>query len=465
MFMAIARASGVWSVGRAVILSILIPGLGQIYEGERTRGAGILLSVCMTSLVVAWYGVWIWLVTPLAVWLWGVWDAARAEHRSVVIPTVTIFFMSYAIGWRVAEIDFSVLTHNVSRAAVVLGPMVRPNLIEARAETQRAFVTIEVPCSENPPSGQRTYADLELTASAGCGQVGDVISVTGSGFWPEIDSEIWWEDAIGEKLHILEKGRIVKVKTDAHGGFVSMVVIPQMRSGTGQEANLDEPLPERFIVIQKRPIGGYKITENGIRVANGILETLSLALVATTFALFGALPLGFLAARNLMDGSAASLAVYYGIRTVMSALRSIEPLIMAIVFVVIVGLGPFAGMLAIMVHSVAALAKLYSESIEAIDPGPINAIWATGARWSEVVRYGVIPQAMPSFISYTLYRWDINVRSSIIVGFVGGGGIGAWLFQWIVLADYRAVGASFVAIVLVVMALDYGSARLRERIV
>jgi phosphonate transport system permease protein len=244
-----------------------------------------------------------------------------------------------------------------------------------------------------------------------------------------------------------------------------MVVIPQMRSGTGQEANLDEPLPERFIVIQKRPIGGYKITENGIRVANGILETLSLALVATTFALFGALPLGFLAARNLMDGSAASLAVYYGIRTVMSALRSIEPLIMAIVFVVIVGLGPFAGMLAIMVHSVAALAKLYSESIEAIDPGPINAIWATGARWSEVVRYGVIPQAMPSFISYTLYRWDINVRSSIIVGFVGGGGIGAWLFQWIVLADYRAVGASFVAIVLVVMALDYSSARLRERIV
>jgi len=465
MFMAIARASGVRSVGRAVLLSILIPGLGQIYEGQRARGMGILLSVFITSLVVAWYGVWIWIVTPLVVWLWGVWDVARAEHRSIIVPTVTILLMSYAIGWRVAEINFSALTHNIDRAAVVLGPMVRPNLIEARAETQRAFVTIEVPCSENPPSGQRAYADLELTASAGCGQVGDVINVTGSGFWPEIESEIWWEDAIGEKLHLLEKGRIVKVETDAHGSFTSTVVIPQMRSGTGQEANLDEPLPERFVVIQKRPIGGYKITENGIRVANGILETLSLALVATTFALFGALPLGFLAARNLMDGSAASLTIYYGVRTVMSALRSIEPLIMAIVFVVIVGLGPFAGMLAIMIHSVAALGKLYSESIEAIDPGPINAIWATGARWSEVVRYGVMPQAMPSFISYTLYRWDINVRSSIIVGFVGGGGIGAWLFQWIVLADYRAVGASFVAIVLVVMALDYGSARLRERIV
>jgi len=465
MFMAIARASGVRSVGRAVLLSILIPGLGQIYEGQRTRGTGILLSVFITSLVVAWYGVWIWLVAPLVVWLWGVWDVARAEHRSIIVPTVTILLMAFAIGWRVSEINFSALMHNVNRAAVVLGPMVRPDLIEARAETQRAFVTIEVPCSENPPSGQRTYADLELTASAGCGQVGDVIGVMGSGFWPEIESELWWQDAIGEKVHLLEKGRIVKVETDAHGSFTSTVVIPQMRSGTGQEANLDEPLPERFIVMQKRPIGGYKITDNGMRVTNGILETLSLALVATTFALFGALPLGFLAARNLMDRSAASLAIYYGVRTVMSALRAIEPLIMAIVFVVVVGLGPFAGMLAIMIHSVGALGKLYSESIEAIDPGPINAIWATGARWSEVVRYGVIPQAMPSFISYTLYRWDINVRSSIIVGFVGGGGIGAWLFQWIVLADYRAVGASFIAIVLVVMALDYSSARLRERIV
>ncbi|MBL4625519.1 MAG: ABC transporter permease subunit, partial [Flavobacteriales bacterium] len=82
-------------------------------------------------------------------------------------------------------------------------------------------------------------------------------------------------------------------------------------------------------------------------------------------------------------------------------------------------------MLAIMLHSVAALGKLYSEAIESIDPGPIEAVQATGAGWSEVVRYGVIPQAIPSFIAYTLYRWDINVRSSIIIGFVGGGGIGA----------------------------------------
>lgn len=458
-------SSGMRRPNFTVLLSTLIPGLGQIYIGQQARGVGILLTVFIAGLLVAWYGVWLWIVAPLVVWLWGIWDATGEGPRSVIVPTAAILILSYGIGWRVAKINLFALTQNLDRAAVVLGPMVRPDFVGARVETQRAFVTIEVPCSENPPSGQRTDAGLVLVASASCGRVGDEITVSGSGFWPNTESELWWEDAIGEKQHLLKNGRIIVVETDAGGSFSRTIVIPQMRSGTGQEDNLDQPLPERFVVIQERPIGGFEITENGMRVLNGILETLSLALVATTLSLFGALPLGFLAARNLMDRSAASLAIYYGVRTVLSYLRSIEPLIMAIIFVVVVGLGPFAGMLAIMLHSIAALGKLYSEAIEGIDPGPIEAVQATGARWSEVVRYGVIPQAIPSFIAYTLYRWDINVRSSIIVGFVGGGGLGTWLFQWIILADYRAVGASFIAIAIVVMALDHGSALLRERIV
>ena len=449
----------------SVILSTLIPGLGQIYVGQRTRGVGILLAVLVAGGLVARYGSWIWIIAPLTVWLWGIWDMIGDTPRSIVTPTLAILIMSYGIGWQIAKIDFLALTQNVGRAAAVLGPMSRPDLVGERVQTQSTFVTIEVPCSEDPPLGQRSDAGLSLVASTGCGQVGDEITISGRGFWPNTRSELWWEDAIGDKQHLLENGSIVVVETDARGSFSSTIVIPQMRSGTGQEANLDEPLPERFVVIQDRPIGGFEITENGMRVLNGILDTLSLALIATTLAVFAALPLGFLAARNLMDGSTGSLAIYFGVRTVLSYLRSIEPLIMAIIFVVIVGLGPFAGMLAIMLHSVAALGKLYSEAIETVDPGPIEAISATGARWLEIVRSGVIPQAIPSFIAHTLYRWDINVRSSIIIGFVGGGGIGAWLFQWIILAQYRAVGASFMAIVLVVMALDYGSARMRARII
>ncbi|MCZ6530677.1 MAG: phosphonate ABC transporter, permease protein PhnE [Chloroflexi bacterium] len=453
----------------AAVGSALVPGLGQFFGGRRARGWGILAAVAASAGLVSWYGEQpFWYVVPAIIWLWGVWDAsavAEESSRPLLVPVIAVLAMSYGIGWQVTKIELATLTKNIDRAAVILGPMLRPDFVGPRLEIQEAFVSIEVPCSANPPPGQRSDDGLSLVASAGCGKAGDELSVSGSGFWPGAGAELWWEDTIGERQHLLSDGQIIVVEPDADGTFSKTIFIPQMRSGTGQEANLDQPLPERFLVIQARPLGGLEITENGMRVLSGILETLSLALMATTLSLFAAVPLGFLAARNLMGGTQVGLAIYLGVRTVLNFLRSIEPLIIAIVFVVVVGLGPFAGMLAIMVHSVAALAKLYSEVVESVEPGPIEAVRATGASWSEVVRYGVVPQVIPSFTSFTLYRWDINVRSSIIIGFVGGGGIGAWLFQWIILADYRAVGASFVAIALVVIVLDNASSRLRERIV
>ena len=200
-------------------------------------------------------------------------------------------------------------------------------------------------------------------------------------------------------------------------------------------------------------------------VLKGMGETLALALMATTLAIFIALPLSFFAARNLMGGNPITLGIYFLVRTFLNILRSIESLIIAIVFVIILGLGPFAGMMALTVHSVAALAKLYSEMIEGIDPGPIEAIKATGANWLQVVRYGVIPQIIPPFVSFTLYRWDINIRTSTIIGMVGGGGIGMFLIQWIQLNDLRAVSTTFIAIAVVVVTLDYLSAQVRERLV
>jgi len=121
-------------------------------------------------------------------------------------------------------------------------------------------------------------------------------------------------------------------------------------------------------------------------------------------------------------------------------------------------------LLAITIHTIAALGKLYSEVIEGIDTGPIEAIKATGADWTQVVRYAVIPQIVPTFTALTIYRWDINVRSSTIIGFVGGGGIGFFLWQWILLGDYRSLSSAFIAIAVVVIVLDFFSARLRERI-
>ncbi len=196
-----------------------------------------------------------------------------------------------------------------------------------------------------------------------------------------------------------------------------------------------------------------------------ILKTLFMALMATTMAIVVAVPVSFLGARNLMVGSPLSRIVYYVVRTILNTLRSIEPLVMAIIFAVWVGIGPFAGVLALAVHSVASLGKLYSEQIESIDSGPIEAITATGASRFQTVVYGVVPQIYPPYLSFTIYRWDINVRMSIIIGMVGGGGIGQPLQQYIMLLRWRSAGMVLWVVVALVWLLDFASAKLREKIV
>jgi phosphonate ABC transporter permease subunit PhnE len=159
------------------------------------------------------------------------------------------------------------------------------------------------------------------------------------------------------------------------------------------------------------------------------------------------------------------LTIYNISRTILNALRSIEPLIMGIVFVIWVGVGPFAGVLALTLHSIASLGKLYSEQVESIDAGPMEAIKATGATRLQMIVYAVMPQIVPPYISFTMYRWDINVRMSTIIGFVGGGGIGFLLQQQINLLQYKQAGVAVLAIAIVVSILDYASAFIRERIV
>jgi len=176
------------------------------------------------------------------------------------------------------------------------------------------------------------------------------------------------------------------------------------------------------------------------------------------------MPLSFLGARNLMIGRPSGTVIYYTVRTFFNILRSVEPLVLAILFAVWVGIGPFAGVLALGFHSIAALGKLYSEQIEAIDPGPVEAVTATGATPFQVVLFAVVPQVVPQFLAFTFYRWDINVRMSTIIGFVGGGGIGFLLQQWINLLKYNEAGTALLLIIIVVITLDTLSAKVREKI-
>ena len=195
-----------------------------------------------------------------------------------------------------------------------------------------------------------------------------------------------------------------------------------------------------------------------------MIETIYIALVATLISIPPTLIISFFTARNLMRENKVTFAVYYVLRIILNFIRSIEPLIWAIIFSVWVGIGPFAGMIALLVHSIASNAKLYSEAIESIEQGPVEAISATGANRVQVVWHAVVPQIVLPFLSFTIYRWDINVRMATIIGLVGGGGIGTMLMQYQGLARWREVGLIVIMIAFVVWIMDYISAKIREAI-
>lgn len=192
----------------------------------------------------------------------------------------------------------------------------------------------------------------------------------------------------------------------------------------------------------------------------GALGTIEIALLGTALAAALAIPLGFLSARNV-----APPALYYVVRTVLNFFRSIDTLVYALLFVAAVGLGPFPGMLAVVAYTTTSLAKLYSETIEGIEPGPVDAIRATGATPLQVLRFGVLPQVLPLFLSYVLYRFESNVRAATVLGFVGAGGIGLYLQTYLRMIDYPSASTVLLVTVVMVMVVDFASARIRARLV
>jgi phosphonate ABC transporter permease subunit PhnE len=158
------------------------------------------------------------------------------------------------------------------------------------------------------------------------------------------------------------------------------------------------------------------------------------------------------------------MVTYTITRSILNVMRAIEPVIMGFVLVVWVGIGPFAGVMALMLHSIADLGKLFSEQVENIDEGPVEAVTATGASKVQTIIYAVIPQIVPHYTAFIFYRWDINVRLSTIIGFVGGGGIGLILFRSVNLVQYHKAAVMVIAIAIVVTLLDYSSSKIRTRI-
>lgn len=192
----------------------------------------------------------------------------------------------------------------------------------------------------------------------------------------------------------------------------------------------------------------------------GALQTLQIAVVGTSVAALLALPLGFLSARNVVRAS-----IFYPARALLNLFRSVDTMVYALFFVAAVGLGPFPGILAVVIYTTITLAKLYSEAIEGIEPGPVEAIASTGASRLQVLRFAILPQVLPLFASYILYRLESNIRAATILGFVGAGGIGFYIQTYLRMINYPAASAVLLVLVAMVMGVDFASSRLRARIV
>lgn len=188
-----------------------------------------------------------------------------------------------------------------------------------------------------------------------------------------------------------------------------------------------------------------------------LLVTLQIALWGTFLAVIFAIPLGLLSSSNI-----APWWITQPVRRLMDAARAINEMVFAMLFVVAVGLGPFAGVLALFVHTTGVLSKLFSEAVEAIDPQPVEGIRATGAHVLEEIVFGVLPQVMPLWVSYAFYRFESNVRSATVVGMVGAGGIGVILWEVIRSFQYAQTCAVLLMIVVTVSIIDLISSRLRK---
>jgi phosphonate transport system permease protein len=486
----------------AAAASAVLPGSGQILALGIRRGLLLLGSMACIAAMMVWRVkvlapaeptllgalgralarrpgfVLIVLACFAAAWVWNVVDAWRQSARGRpggFALFALVLFSFFALGWQLSEIDIPKMVQRFPQATKPFGQVVWP----WKAATVRdpvlltAAAEIQVPCSGTPlPPQPAESGKPSLSAEPNCGVLssldddnqvvpGTRVRLTGRGFQADAETQIWWRDPLRNEFQLRQAGKYLAVQTDAHGGFSVEIVMPYRlvpRKESGSEIHWVE-------ARQVSAMGKLRASEPLLLTLERMVETIFMGMMATFFGIILSIPVSFLAARNIMSGSWLTMAIYFATRTVLNIIRAIEPLIWALIAVVWVGLGPFAGIIALTVHSVASLGKLYSEAIEGIDPGPSEAVQATGATRLQAIMFAVVPQMVAPFVSFSIYRWDINVRMSTVIGLVGGGGVGFILVQYIRLLDYRAAGIAVWFIAITVAVLDYVSSEIRRRFV
>jgi phosphonate transport system permease protein len=372
------------------------------------------------------------------------------KRTIITVVSILLAVAAYVIGYRITQIDPIKLLTSLPKSKQILSDLIHPDVTTRKVEQTTLDLVFPVPCGSaeatNPPTSGPT-----ISTNVPCANSRDKITVHGTQMVPNSSVKLQWLLPSGNALFS------VLAKTDTNGEFTAEMEVRPITATTNG-------IPSHLQAVTTVPVGGIIPSQAAKEVVNALMETIFMALLATTAGTVVAAPVSFLAARNIMGNTFLGKVLYSITRTFLNITRSFDSLVLATIFALWLSFGPFAGVLALTIATVASLGKLFSEAVENIDPGPLEAVRATGANSAQVILYSVVPQIIPDYISYIIYHWDINVRISTILGFVGGGGIGYYLSQRINVLEYRKAGTAIWAIVAVVWAMDFLSAEIRKKV-
>jgi len=370
--------------------------------------------------------------------------------RNVLL--IAIIVAAFGISYKVTGVDFARLIRDLPKGGPILREFLSPDVFTRETETRTIQIDFPIPCGSAPNESVIPSEGPRLVPSVDCADPRQKFTLEGFDMEPNSEVVIRW-DFPDERVMTA-----IRTQTDGKGHFTSEVEARPIAASVNNVASQLE-------VDTNTPVGKIKPSQALKDVINQMFVTIFMALLSTTIATFVAAPLSFLAASNITRKGKVGTTTYYIVRSILNLTRSYDPLLMASVFGFWLSFGPFPGFLSLTVVTIASLGKLFSEAIEGIDAGPLEALQATGANQLQTVVYGVVPQIVPDFVSFIIYHWDINVRISTIIGFVGGGGIGFYLSEQINGFHYDRAGTAIWAIVIVVWAMDFLSAEVRKKLI
>ena len=398
----------------AAIFSCVLPGVGQMLARAFRKGLTLMLS--FASMV----GLWIWrvyevarrqpdflakikkslelrpilgfiLVLIILIYVWIIYDAYRTAKKGKVKSTVLfilVLIAFFTLGWQIGEIKPGVLIRDGKNSLPLLTRVLWPweKAIDRPEEMLIESADVKIPCigDEIEPS-EEMEGEPYVSVTPTCGELSETggdegtrLNFVGRNFQPNKETEIWWVDQVQNEWRYRYSGEYIKVMTDDEGSFELDVIIPfRVIPATNEEGSVVWKLQGRQIASIGEPV----LSEELKLSVEKIIETIFLGMMSTFFGVILSIPVSFIASRNLMSANWLTKSIYYVVRTILNIVRSIESLVWVVIAMIAAGLGPFAGIIALTIHSIAALGKLYSESIESIDTGMVEAIQSTGANW------------------------------------------------------------------------------------